>query len=175
MNTPDRESESAGGQRASLTAAQEELSQRRNRRVELKVGVRISTIDPETDPHTGRPYFRTSEETCANVSRGGAYVETEETIAPGRRLLLELDLPDGDRVQTVGRVAWTKTAVASAVGAGRRFGMGIEFLGGRSEELRRLEAFIDDSAKSAEPAGAKSTATEPEGLAPVAANTAEPA
>ena len=62
------------------------------RRVQVRVGVRISTIDPETDPDTGRPYFRTSEETCANVSRGGAYVETNEVISPGRLLLVELQL-----------------------------------------------------------------------------------
>jgi Tfp pilus assembly protein PilZ len=112
----------------------------RYRRVAVRVDVRISTIDPETDPTTGIPYFRTSEETCANVSRGGAYVETSEIVSPGRRLLVELQLPDGDRIQAVGRVAWSKVR---ALDGEPRNGMGIEFVGASSEELNRLEAFID--------------------------------
>jgi Tfp pilus assembly protein PilZ len=119
----------------------------RYRRVEVEVDVRISTIDPETDPDTGAPYFRTSEETCANVSRGGAYVETSETVAPGRRLLLELDLPSGEPLQTVGRVAWTKAQIQTPDGEPRT-GMGIEFVDGSPEELRRLEEFLDDALPS---------------------------
>ena len=126
----------------------------RYRRVEVEVGVRISTIDPETDPETGAPYFRTSEETCANVSRGGAYVETSETVSAGRRLLVELDLPSGEALQTVGRVAWTKAQVQTADGQ-RRTGMGIEFLEATPEELRRLEEFLDDALPS--PTGGSST------------------
>lgn len=118
--------------------------EQRYRRIAVQVGVRISTIDPETDPDTGAPYFRTSEETVANVSRGGAYVETAETVAPGRRLLVELDLPTGAPVQTVARVAWTKAQVAASDGS-RRTGMGLEFLEAEPDELRRLEAFIEGS------------------------------
>ena len=32
--------------------------ERRHQRVAVHMPVRISTIDPETDPRTGRPYFR---------------------------------------------------------------------------------------------------------------------
>ena len=78
-----------------MTSKRSGHKEQRYRRVQVSVGIRISTIDPETDPATGRPYFRTSEETCANVSRGGAYVETTEAISPGRRLLLEIELPGG--------------------------------------------------------------------------------
>lgn len=115
---------------------------RRYRRVAVRTAVRISTIDPETDPSTGRRYFRTSEETCADVSRGGAYVETDETVSTGRRVLLEIDLPEGAPVQTVGRVAWTKTALQPADPV-ERPGMGIEFVGASPEELDRLERFLD--------------------------------
>ena len=38
--------------------------------------VRISTIEPERDPWTGRPFFRATEETCGNLSEGGAFVRT---------------------------------------------------------------------------------------------------
>ncbi|MCA9510504.1 MAG: PilZ domain-containing protein [Myxococcota bacterium] len=115
----------------------------RYRRVALQAGVRISTIDPELEPHTGRPYFRTSEDTCGNVSRGGAYVESDELVSPGRRVLVEIDLPEGAQVRAVGRVRWTKTAIESA-SAKAHFGMGIEFVGAEDGELDRLERVLED-------------------------------
>ncbi len=118
------------------------LNQRRQERVPVKVTIRISTIDPETDPGTGKPYFRSSEETCANVSSGGTFVETRDPIAPGRRLLVELDIPDEPAVQTIGRVAWTRTVMEPS-GESRDSGFGIEFMGGAPEHLSRLEAFLD--------------------------------
>ena len=124
-----------------------DASERRYRRVAVRVGVRISTIDPETDPTTGRPYFRTSEETCANVSRGGAFVETREAVSAGRRLLLELDLPDGDRLQTVGRVAWTQASLPSS-DPEARIGIGVEFVGASQEELERLDEFLETARPS---------------------------
>ena len=42
---------------------------RRHPRVAARFPVRISTIEPERDPWTGRPFFRATQETCANVSR----------------------------------------------------------------------------------------------------------
>ena len=124
----------------------------RYRRVSVAVDVRISTIDPETDPDTGAPYFRTSEETVANVSRGGAYVETSEVVSPGRRLLVELELPSGEPVQTVARVAWTKAQVKTEEGAART-GMGLEFVGAAPDQLRRLEEFIETRLPSSPPEG----------------------
>ena len=66
--------------------------QQRHRRASVRLTVRISTIDPEIDEETGKPYFRTSEELCQNLSRGGAFLMTDETLSPGRRLLVELVL-----------------------------------------------------------------------------------
>ena len=120
------------------------LNQRREKRVPVKVTIRISTIDPETDPSTGKPYFRSSEETCSDVSRGGTFVVTHEPIAPGRRLLLELDIPDGPSIQTMGRVAWTRT-VAEPSGDDPGSGFGIEFMGGSPEHISQLEAFLDQN------------------------------
>jgi len=108
----------------------------------MRTAVRLSTIDPETDPSTGRRYFRTSEETCADVSRGGAYVETDEALSTGRRVLLEIDLPEGAPLQTVGRIAWTNTALKPADPT-ERPGMGIEFVGALPEELDRIERFVE--------------------------------
>jgi hypothetical protein len=123
---------------------------RRNRRqhprIQASLPVRISTIEPERDPWTGRPFFRASQETCANVSRGGAFVRTSEPLAPGRRILVELKLPNGTPLEAIGRVAWTKR-VMTAHKHNREAGVGIEFLGGGAEHFSALQEFIDRQAE----------------------------
>jgi uncharacterized protein (TIGR02266 family) len=105
--------------------------------------VKISTIDPEKDPWTGRPFFRSIQETCANVSKGGAFVRTQEQFESGRRVLVEMTLPDGRELEAIGRVAWTKRVLAPEGGADD-VGVGVEFLGAASEELTALESFLAD-------------------------------
>jgi len=121
-------------------------------RIAVHMPVRISTIDPEIDPHDGKPYFRTSDETFANVSRSGAFVPTEEPVATGRRLLVEIDIPDGQRIQAVGRVVWSRRPAPAAErgdatpaqGPVRRSGIGIQFLTASSRQLDRLRAFVEE-------------------------------
>jgi hypothetical protein len=117
-------------------------NQRRHPRIQASLPVRISTIEPERDPWTGRPFFRASQETCANVSRGGAFVQTSEPLAPGRRILLELKLPNGAPLEAIGRVAWTKR-VMTPHERNHDAGVGIEFLGGVAEHFSALQEFID--------------------------------
>ncbi len=114
---------------------------RRHPRLEIKVPVRISTIEPERDPWTGRPFFRATHETSANLSRGGAFVHTSEPLRPGRRVLLEIELPDGQPVETLARVAWTRKALLPG-GANADAGIGVEFLGGAADQLASLESFV---------------------------------
>ena len=116
---------------------------RRHRRFASQMPARISTIDPERDPWTGRPFFRATQETCANVSRGGAFVHTTEPLAPGRRLLIELQLPNGQRIEAIGRVAWSKT-VLSPRESDDTGGIGVEFLGGAANHFSALEDYIGD-------------------------------
>jgi hypothetical protein len=106
---------------------------RRDRRVEGTFPVRISTIEAERDPWTGRKYFRASQETCGNVSRGGAFVCTTELLEAGRRVLLELQLPNGSQIEAIGRVAWTKRTFKPGGPPGA--GVGVEFMGGPTEQL----------------------------------------
>jgi hypothetical protein len=117
-------------------------NQRRHPRIQASLPVRISTIEPERDPWTGRPFFRASQETCANVSRGGAFVQTSEPLAPGRRILVELKLPNGAPLEAIGRVAWTKR-VMTPHERNHDAGVGIEFLGGVAEHFSALQEFID--------------------------------
>jgi hypothetical protein len=123
------------------------LERRRHPRVQLAVPIRLSTIDPEIDPWTGRPFFRSCEETAADVSRGGARVCSHEPLSPGRRLLLELDLPDGRVFEAIARVAWARIEpTASPQG---NYGLGLEFLGGRPDHMARLEEFLHPPRASA--------------------------
>ena len=121
-------------------------NRRRHPRIQASLPVRISTIEPERDPWTGRPFFRASQETCANVSRGGAFVQTSEPLAPGRRILVELKLPNGAPLEAIGRVAWTKR-VMTPHERNREAGVGIEFLGGVAEHFSALQEFIDRQAE----------------------------
>jgi Tfp pilus assembly protein PilZ len=117
------------------------IEQRRHARVSAAIDVRISTIEPDRDPWTGRPVFRASAETCANLSRGGAYVRTDQPLAPGRRILMELSIPDGSSFEAIGRVAWSRRITSPGPGdAGS--GIGIEFLGAAADHFQALEEFI---------------------------------
>ena len=80
-------------------------NRRRYDRISTEIPVRISTIEPERDPWTGRPFFRASKEVCANVSHGGVFVKTNEPLKPGQRLLIEVNLPDSLSLEAIGRVA----------------------------------------------------------------------
>jgi hypothetical protein len=114
------------------------------RRLKLSVPIRISTIDPELDPESGRPYFRSTEEVCENISRGGVFLVTHEPISPGRRLLIEVSLPGGPELQTIGRVAWTRCELESG-GKRVRSEIGIEFVGGSTEQMGALEGWVNRS------------------------------
>jgi hypothetical protein len=124
-------------------ARDDRIEQRRHPRLHVDAPIRISTIDPEVDPWTGRPFFRTCAERVADVSRGGARIQTHEPLAPGRRLLLEIDLPGGPTVEAIARVAWARLEGPSSSGAqAPLYGLGLEFLGGTPEHLARLNSFL---------------------------------
>lgn len=127
-------------------------------RVAVRLPARISTIDAETDPFTGKSFFRSCEETSANLSRGGMFVTMRETIPPGRRVLVELEMPGGRTLQTVGRVAWTRTCVraerdAQPAGSARDTepGVGIQFLAGPADDRRLLDRFVARALRRSEP------------------------
>jgi Tfp pilus assembly protein PilZ len=119
-------------------------TKQRTKRANVRVPIRISTIDPEKDPETGKLYFYTSQEVSANISRGGAFVATPEPIDPGRRVLVEIDIPNGSNIQTIGRVVWKRIdpTMAESSPAGRT-GIGIQFTGGRPDLLNELDRFIN--------------------------------
>ncbi len=109
-------------------------------RVSTAIPIRISTVDAEIDPTTGRTFFRSAEETTANLSCGGAYVRSWEPLAADRRVILSLDVPkQGERLELLGRVVWTRRELQPQGRNGREpTGYGVEFIGGSAAELAAL-------------------------------------
>ena len=129
-----------------------EHQHRADARADVVLHARISTVSPQTDPSTGRVYFRSSDETCENVSRGGAFVMTMEPIREGQQLLIEIDLPDGHEVSTLGRVCWSRAKLPSQSDP-RHPGFGVEFLSGSRKNYDRFEAYVEQVIQKANAAG----------------------
>jgi len=117
-------------------------STRRHQRIALRIPVDVSTIDPETDPRTGRPYFRDCQELCGNLSTGGMFIATPEPPSPGRRLLLRIHAPGGGRIETLARVAWRTPGLEAGA---PEVGVGIEFLAASAETRAALERIVNAS------------------------------
>ena len=132
---------------------EEEGHQRRaSIRANVRLQARISTISPQTDPSTGEAYYRSSDETCENISRGGAFVMTIEPIREGQELLIEIDLPDGHEVSTLGRVCWSRAKLPSDTDP-RHPGFGVEFLSGSRKNYEFFERYVEQAiAQSADTA-----------------------
>ena len=111
-------------------------------RANVSLQARISTISPQTDPTTGRAYYRASDETCENVSKNGAFVMTLEPIREGQEVLLEIDLPGGHEVSTLGRVCWSRSRLPSASDP-RHPGFGVEFLSGSRKNYDLFERYVE--------------------------------
>lgn len=121
---------------------QEIGNRRRFQRRPMRSTVRISTIDPDLDPASGRSFFRTSHETSVDFSRGGLSLRTRDPMRTGRRVLIEVDGPDGRRAEAVGRVAWVRLDPHNRGEAW--IGVGVEFLGGEVASLSQIDASLDD-------------------------------
>lgn len=76
---------------------------------------------------------------AGDLSRGGIKVYTDEALALGTRLEIELLLPDGDTLTVDVRVAWTRPLSDPAA----RYEAGLEFLTIDAERLTALERCID--------------------------------
>lgn len=109
-------------------------------RLRAAVQVRISTVRPEIDPSTGKAFFRSAEETTADLSRGGLFVRSWEPLSAGRRVTIELELPDsGAPLQLVGRVVWTRRELRpTRPGELEQPGYGVEFVEPTGDERIRL-------------------------------------
>lgn len=123
------------------------------------VPIRIATVDPEIDPDHGTPFFRATEATTANLSRGGVFVHSWEPLASGRRVIVALDLPAGGELELLGRVVWTRRQlVAQGNGPVETPGYGIEFVGLTRAEQAALQQILDGHAAIEAPNAATAAA-----------------
>jgi Tfp pilus assembly protein PilZ len=111
---------------------------RRFERVDLRARVQLTSLDPERDPLTGFPTLWESDELCETLSLGGAFIRTVDPPAKGRRVLLQIQLPGGESVETIGRVAWTRVPLRGA----REAGVGVEFVAPDGDVQRALSRFL---------------------------------
>lgn len=123
---------------------------RRHPRVLLRVPVDVTTIDPETDRRTGRPYFRECRELCGNLSSGGMFISTSDPPRLGRRLLVRIYTGGGaPPIETLARVAWYKPGFAPNA---REPGVGVEFLGASATTRAKIEELLDAASGDSESA-----------------------
>ena len=111
---------------------------RRFERIDLRARVQLTSLDPERDPTTGIPTLWESDEMCETLSVGGAFICTPDPPGKGRRLLLQIHLPTGESVETIGRVAWTRVPL----GGSREAGIGIEFVAPGGKARHALSEFL---------------------------------
>lgn len=111
---------------------------RRFERIDLRARVQLTSIAPERDPESGLPTSWESDETCETLSVGGAFIRTVDPPGKGHRVLLQIHLPDGEPIETIGRVAWTRVPLGGA----RAPGVGVEFVAPSREARGRIERFL---------------------------------
>ena len=119
---------------------------RRHPRIAVRVPVEVSTIDPDRDPRTGRPYFRECRELCGNLSSGGMFIASADPPGAGRRLLLRIHTTDGaPPIEAIARVAWRKPEA----GAREEPGVGVEFLRPTEATRAAIARMLDSAAAPA--------------------------
>jgi uncharacterized protein (TIGR02266 family) len=70
----------------------------------------------------------------ANISVGGLFINTEEPIRAGTRMVVRFELPNRHRVIAVSRVCYTRKAPGQ--------GLGVEFLSLDDEDRQEIETYI---------------------------------
>ena len=70
----------------------------------------------------------------ANISTGGLFINTQEPIRAGTRMVVRFELPSNKhRVIAISRVSYVKKGT----------GLGVEFLGLDDEDREEIEAYIE--------------------------------
>jgi hypothetical protein len=110
-------------------------------RVPVRLRVRLSSMDSERDPTDGSSYYRVCEDTCINLSEKGAQITGEEPLEVGKRVLIELELPESKSFEAVARVAWSQVL---KVGPDMLIesGTGVEFIDVSPPNQRLLVEYV---------------------------------
>jgi len=87
------------------------------------------------------PLTRVAPRQVGDISMGGLRALTDEKVAVGTRLELELLLPAGSSVTCLAEIVWIEPL---AKGAPARFEMGLRFVQVEPEELNRIASVLED-------------------------------
>lgn len=79
---------------------------RRYARTRIALPVRVASVDPDRNPRTGAAIFRTFQAETLDISEGGLSIRALEDLGSGRRVLVELELEDGQSIELAGRIVW---------------------------------------------------------------------
>ena len=102
-----------------------QLERRRFERAPISTHVEFELTNSSSGPSRVRKHM-------ANVSSGGLFINTEEPIRAGTRMVVRFELPSNKhRVIAVSRVAYVKKG-----------GLGVEFVSLDEEDREEIEAYI---------------------------------
>ena len=102
-----------------------QLERRRFERAPITAQVEYELTNSSSGPSRVR-------RSMANISTGGLFINTEEPIRAGTRMVIRFELPNKHRVIAVSRVVYAKKGA----------GLGVEFLSLDDEDLDEINAYI---------------------------------
>ncbi len=102
-----------------------QLERRRFERAPITAQVEYELTNSSSGPSRVR-------RSMANISTGGLFINTEEPIRAGTRMVVRFELPNKHRVIAVSRVVYVKKGT----------GLGVEFLSLDDEDLDEINAYI---------------------------------
>ena len=103
----------------------------RERRASPRVDVRLEVVET----HEDSTYFQRT----GNLSAGGLFLEGTMPHPPGTKVRLRFSLPNDERAVEV-------TGEITAPGGDEGLGMGVRFLDLSTEDRRRVERFLGETA-----------------------------
>lgn len=110
-------------------------------RYRVRLPARISSLSPVRNRKTGTSQFQFTDELCADLSLGGAFIAMSEPIDPGQRLLIEFHLPSARPLETLARVTRSTRDTRPS-----QTGIGIAFEQTTSAQRALLEKFLNPDA-----------------------------
>lgn len=73
----------------------------------MLLSARVSTLQGTIDADHQDPYFVLTEARTLDVGDAGAGLQVDDPMPEGKRVVVELELPDGDLVLRLARVMWS--------------------------------------------------------------------
>ena len=80
---------------------------RRHPRRAIALEARVSTLEADHDPNTQASFYILTDAQTLDVGEAGAGLRVDDDLPAGRRVMVELDLPDGSTVLTGASVMWS--------------------------------------------------------------------